>query len=129
MRLLRKILKGSALTASLFVFQACYGTYPADDDFMYYYKFHVIDENSGDPIGGVSIECKLPTPGLENSMNWYGSGLTDENGIKYLSADRYKTLEVRFDASDQEYMIKDTIVTYSDNASEIVIKLKKAESL
>ena len=129
MKLFRNILKGSALTAALFVFQACYGTAFDEYDTCLFYKFKVIDIQDGNPIKDVAVSRRLPVQGNEPEYEWSLCGLTDNEGIEY--ANTYATStnewEFRFYAPDREYEIKDTIIKYTDDMPEIVIKLKKAD--
>ena len=53
MNWIRKALKGISLTAALFVFQACYGT--MQDYYEAKVTFHVVDDNTGEPLQGVDI--------------------------------------------------------------------------
>lgn len=122
MNWIRKALKGISLTAALFVFQACYGT--MQDYYEAKVTFHVVDDNTGEPLQGVDIwAVELANDSTTTDAYPYKAAITDENGIASFwttaAVEQYSVVD-----QDSAYVKADTILRTYDTDT-INIRLKK----
>ena len=114
MKWLRNIFKGAALTTALFVFQACYGTGPADSDFVEM-SFHVVSKQTGEAIPDISIKTRM-----DQGSSWYEVGKTDDQGFAKVYGQDYESLGKEFLFEGEGVSPKDTVITdYTKNYHEI----------
>ena len=114
MKWLRNLLKGATFATALFIFQACYGTGPAEDYGMDM-SFHVVSKKTGDPIPDIIIKTKP-----QGQSSWFEVGKTDSQGFaKVYGLDpNYSGIEFLFEGS--EVAAKDTLINdFSKNFHEI----------
>lgn len=112
---IRNILKGTSLSAALFIFQACYGM-PRGFE-VYDLGFEVIDSNTLEPIPDVEVFYRE-----SGSTTWVSAGKTDRYGKNFLYPFGSESLDLEFKA--ENYQIKDTTLT---DLSFRVITIKMSE--
>jgi len=113
---IRNILKGTSLSAALFVFQACYGM-PDGYKEEYNLGFEVVDGNTLKPIPDVDVYYRD-----SGSTAWKSAGKTDRNGRNYLYPFNSKSLDFKFEA--ENYQSRDTTIM---DFSYRVITIKMSE--
>jgi len=126
MKLLRKLFKGISLTAAMFVFQACYGTYEGWSESNM--TFYVVSAEDGQPMPNVKIRSQLHTG--DTAYDWHLLGYTNDEGIATVwVAPNYDGISYtlfRFIADDPAYAVKDTAINGISNTVNIV--LSKADN-
>ncbi len=123
MKWIRRTLKGISLTAAMFVFQACYGTW--DDYYDAPIEFRVLSYETGQPLQGIEVWFQ--------SLNGDSSSVghpnlqcyTDENGTAR-SWVVYGLHRFSFVDKDSAFQTFDTIVKIQDKVT-VGVLLKKAE--
>lgn len=110
MKWIRKILKGVSLTATMFVFQACYGT--MEDYYDTKVTFHVVAEDTGEPLQKVCIwaqELNQVDSSDIGAIQRHIVDYTDGNGLATVWA-YDEIIRYSFEDKDSLYVPVDTII-------------------
>ncbi|HPH62171.1 MAG TPA: hypothetical protein PLN63_00900 [Paludibacteraceae bacterium] len=117
---LRTILGSCSLTASMFVFQACYGM-PDHEENDTFIEGQVTSAETGLPLPGVIVSWNN---GCNDTLR------TDTAGRFSMYAGSFQTLKLRFEYPESlpgtKYAVKDTVVTGDPNQELVKLNLNIA---
>ena len=119
MHWIRKVLKCVSLTAAMFVFQACYGT--MGDYYECAVTFHVVDDETGEPLEGVRVWV-LPDENESENLGFIAEN-TDDNGFATVWTESYQE-RFKFIDKDSLYTPVDTVIDLN-SGDTVGITLRK----